>query len=250
MKYAFFSDVHSNLEALQAVLENMKKEGADKCFFLGDAVGYGPNPNECVELINQVAGVKLAGNHDWAVLDKMNTDDFNVFAAEAINWTKEQLTEKTKEIMLRFTLSHKIVEHGIFLIHSTPQKPEEWGYILSKEEAEAAFKDFKEQICLIGHSHQPIIFYLKEGENYPEDISDADFRTFIFRPKEGSRYIINIGSVGQPRDENSRACYVLYNTEEKIVYYKRVSYDITTTQKKMREIGLPDYLINRLAHGL
>lgn len=249
MKYAFFSDVHANLEALQAVIGDMEKEGVDRRFFLGDAVGYGPNPNECVELIDQITKVKLAGNHDWAVLGKTDITYFNEHARDAINWTKEQLTKKTKETMLAFALSHKIAEHGILLVHSTPQNPEEWNYILSIDEAKEAFDNFTEQMCFIGHSHQPIIFYLEEGENYPVDIPDAAFHTSIFRPEEGSRYIINIGSVGQPRDFYPQACYVIYDTEKNLIKYKRVEYDIKAVQKKMGEAGLPEYLINRLAQG-
>lgn len=240
MKYGFFSDVHGNLEALQAVLKSMERNGVEQIFFLGDAVGYGPDPNECAAIIDGIAGVKLAGNHDHAVLGKTDITNFNDRAKKAIEWTRKNITVETRKILEKFQLTYQFSD--FFLVHSTPNNPEEWDYILDFFSALDAFSNFTQQICLIGHSHSPLCWKDEDGVS---SIIGTQFKI-----RTGVRYIINVGSVGQPRDGDNRACYVIYDDETRQITFKRVVYDFTITQEKMRKAGLPDRLIERLALGI
>ena len=241
MRYAFYSDVHANLEALKAVILDFQTEKVDRIFFLGDAVGYGPNPNECVELIEEVSEIKLMGNHDYAALGLMNTEYFNQFATESIDWTKGSLTPKTIEIMESFQISVDL--DNFRMSHSSPKEPEKWHYILDMDDVKENFKFFTQQICLVGHTHRPFIVSQKEEGDC---VISHKQEESIF---ENRRYLINIGSVGQPRDGDPRSCYLIYDSKKKTVKCKRVSYDLGGTQKRMAENGLPEYLIERLAVG-
>jgi predicted phosphodiesterase len=241
MKYGFFSDVHANLEALKACIIDFRSEKLDKLFFLGDAVGYGPNPDECVKLIDEIAEVKLMGNHDYAALGLMETEYFNQYAAESMGWTKDSISDKTVEIMSDFELTHVIDQ--ILLVHSSPREPENWHYILDMEDAEENFDFFEDKICLLGHTHRPYIVYKSESG---DAILAKDIEVEI---EEEYRYLVNIGSVGQPRDGDPRSCYLIYDGDAQTIRLKRVQYDVKSTQKVMAQIGLPEYLIDRLAVG-
>jgi len=241
MRYAFFSDVHANLEALKAVILDFRSEKIDRILFLGDAVGYGPNPNECVDLIEEISEIKLMGNHDYAALGLMNTEYFNQYATESIDWTKDSLTKKTIEIMSDFEITAEI-KNGL-LCHSSPREPEKWHYILDMDDVKENFEQFTKQICLVGHTHRPFIV----SQNTDGDcvISHKQEEPIY----ENRRYLINIGSVGQPRDGDPRSCYVIYDDKKQTAKCKRVAYDLGNTQKRMAENGLPGYLIERLAVG-
>lgn len=241
MRYAIISDVHANLEALNAALEKIKKEKVDALFFLGDSVGYGPNPNECIETLKEKAAVLLAGNHDWATLGLTDVEYFNPYARAAIEWTKNALSDKNRVFLERLPIAEIVRHNSIYLVHSTPKEPKQWHYILNTWDAYINFQFFTERICLIGHSHHPFI-----AEQNPESRISVykDFAHF----KEGCRYIVNVGSVGQPRDGNPDAVYALLN--KNFIEIKRVAYDIVSTQKKMREAGLPSFLIERLSRGI
>ena len=241
MKFGFFSDVHANLEALKACIIDFQSEKLDKIYFLGDAVGYGPYPNECVSLINDVAEVKLMGNHDYAALGLMETDYFNQYAAESMGWTKNSLSKKTVEIMSNFELKHMI--NDALLVHSSPREPELWHYILDMDDAIESFDYFTEKMCLIGHTHRPFIVYKRTSG---ECELTNELRESLSHDR---RYLINIGSVGQPRDGDPRSCYLIYDSEEGVVRHKRVAYNVKATQKDMAKIGLPEFLIERLAVG-
>ena len=241
MKYGFFSDVHANLEALKACIIDFRSEKLDKVYFLGDAVGYGPNPDECVKLIDEIAKVKLMGNHDYAALGLMETEYFNQYAAESMGWTKNSISEKTMEIMSDFELTH-IIDH-ILLVHSSPREPENWHYILDMEDAEENFEFFTQRICLLGHTHRPYVVFKSESG---EAILAKETEVII---EEENRYLVNIGSVGQPRDGDPRSCYLIYDSDTSSIKLKRVQYDVKSTQKVMAQIGLPEYLIDRLAVG-
>jgi diadenosine tetraphosphatase ApaH/serine/threonine PP2A family protein phosphatase len=241
MKYGFFSDVHANLEALKASIIDFRAEKLDKVFFMGDAVGYGPFPDECVKLINEIADIKLMGNHDYAALGLMETDYFNQYAAESMGWTKSSISRKTIEIMSDFQLQHEF--NDILLVHSSPKEPEYWHYILDMDDAREAFGFFNQKICLIGHTHRPyIVFQDKSGEIF---LSKESEEVLL----EDRRYLVNIGSVGQPRDGDPRSCYLIYDKDKNIIRHKRVAYNVKATQKDMAKIGLPEYLIERLAVG-
>jgi predicted phosphodiesterase len=241
MKYGFFSDVHSNLEALQVVMADFQKEKLDQVFFLGDAVGYGPDPNECTSLIDQVAEVKLMGNHDYAALGLIETSLFNEYAQKSMEWTTSVLTEKSLKILSSFPMDHRFDQS--YLVHSTPKQPQEWNYIFDLDDAEENFKFFKRQICIIGHSHFPAIIKKYDGRH-----CFLEQETWTQIEKE-FKYIINIGSVGQPRDGSNLACYLVLDSRKKRAALKRLPYDYEKTQAKMEKRGLPQFLIDRLAVG-
>lgn len=242
MRYALISDIHANLEALEAVLAALKDEGAEQILCLGDVIGYGPNPNECVKLIQQHAAVCLIGNHDEASLGRVDLDLFNYMARQAIEWTTDQLTEESKEFLksLQYTRSY-----GDFMIvHASPDEPTRWNYILNLEDAAQGFAAFTEQICFIGHSHTPWVIPL------PPDGRMRVSHEYPLTVKEKFRYLINIGSVGQPRDRNPDAAFGILDTASLQYTLKRVSYDVAKTQRKIRATGaLPAFLADRLATG-
>jgi len=242
MRYGLISDIHANLEALEAVLADLQKESVDQILCLGDVIGYGPNPNECVSLIQQRAAICLIGNHDEASLGRVDLDLFNYMARQAIEWTTDQLSQESKRFLqsLPYTKSY-----GEFMIvHASPDDPRRWNYILNLEEAAHGFGAFTERICFIGHSHTPWVIPLQPDgrmrvlHNYPLAIED------------NCRYLINIGSVGQPRDRNPDAAFGILDTEPLRYILKRVPYDVATTQNKIRSTGaLPTFLADRLAAG-
>ncbi len=243
MRYAVISDVHSNLEALDAVLSDIEKrfEGnPPPVLFLGDAVGYGPDPNECVKLIKETTALQLAGNHDRAVLGLTDIEYFNEYARAAILWTQGVISDESKEILRALPVDARMREEDLYLVHSTPKRPLLWNYLLTIGDAEVNFDYFSERICLLGHSHLPFILErLPTGE-----MTTHTGKTRLLKPR---RYIINAGSVGQPRDGDPRACYAVL--DEKSAELIRVPYDIEKTQRKMTEAGLPEFLIERLAQG-
>lgn len=241
MKYGFFSDVHANLEALKACVIDFRSEKLDKVFFMGDAVGYGPFPDESVKLIHDVASVKLMGNHDYAALGLMETDFFNQYAAESMGWTKNSISRKTIQIMSDFELKHEFDD--LLLVHSSPKEPELWHYILDMDDATESFEYFSQRLCLLGHTHRPYIVYKETSGEIVLSKQAEEVLT------DERRYLVNIGSVGQPRDGDPRSCYLIYDVENKTIRHKRVSYNIKATQKDMAKIGLPEYLIERLAVG-
>lgn len=241
MRYGFFSDVHANLEALKACIIDFQAEKLDKLYFLGDAVGYGPNPDECVKLIDEISEVKLMGNHDYAALGLMETDYFNQYAAESVGWTKTSLSEKAIEIMSDFELTRQVKD--ILLVHASPKEPENWHYILDMDDAEDNFDYFEQKICLVGHTHRPYI--VAKSDEGPGVLSKNTEETIT----DENRYLINIGSLGQPRDGDPRCCYLIYDSKKKTVNLKRVQYNVKNTQSNMAKVGLPEYLIERLAVG-
>lgn len=239
MRYAILSDVHANLDALEAVLEDLDKKNIDTIFFLGDAVGYGPNPNECIESLVRGCKILLAGNHDWGVLGLTDVTYFNLYARAAIEWTKKVITEGNKKIISSFPVEEE-KDGDLLLVHSTPKEPKEWNYLLTLWDAEMNFNYFENKLCFLGHSHQPFII---------ERLPSGELVTYKKSAPIGKmeRYIVNVGSVGQPRDGDPRACYALVNDEHMEIV--RVSYDIEAVQEKMRKEGLPLILIERLSIG-
>lgn len=240
MRYAIFSDVHANLEALDAVLKGIREAKPDCVLFVGDAVGYGPDPNACMERIFEAADKIVAGNHDLAVVGQADIAPLNPFAREAILWTRSVLTEDSRDRILAMPLTAK--DEDIYLVHASPDRPEAWSYIFSAFDAARQFDFFDEQICVIGHSHRPAV-YGTDGESVWE-ASDS-----MLTLDGNCRYIVNAGSVGQPRDRNPDAGYVLYDTDEKRLSIERIPYDLRSTQEKMRAAHLPSFLIDRLTLG-
>ena len=242
MRLLLISDIHANITALEAVLNDA--ETYDSVLFLGDLVGYGPDPNECVERVRALPGlVALAGNHDAAVLNQLNTDTFNAEARHAVTWTQDNITPDNLAYLGELPAKVEVME-DITLAHGSPRQPV-WEYILNVQTATENFFFFKTPFCFVGHTHLPSIFRLSESR------AQAD----LFVPMENSwfelspRLILNPGSVGQPRDRDPRAAYVVFDTETKEAEFRRVAYDISVVQERMRVAGLPERHINRLETG-
>ena len=233
MKIAVISDIHGNLEALNAVLAKIDALGVQIIFCLGDIVGYGPNPNECVELIRSRQILCVAGNHDKAVTGEHSIESFSQIAKAGVLWTKSVITEEHEEYLV--SLPYSIQEHNILFVHSSPDKSEEFRYLLSAEDARESFHYFTNPLCFIGHTHRPGIFCEENGIT-------------IIRP--GKKFIINVGSVGQPRDGNWKSCFALLDTEYYTMEFVRVEYDVETVCKKIKVLGLPQKLADRLLVGV
>ncbi|MBI4690562.1 MAG: metallophosphoesterase family protein [Nitrospirae bacterium] len=241
MRYAVISDVHANLEALETVLQDIKKRKIKDTLFLGDTVGYGPNPNECIELLKDSCKIMLAGNHDWAVIGLTDIDYFNEYARAAVEWTWSVIKKQGVEFLKTLPIIKVLKRDNMLLVHSTPKEPEEWHYLLTLGDAESNFHSFEQKMCFLGHSHSPsMIERLPSGEmvTYKEDVMLGKVE----------RYIINVGSVGQPRDGDPRACYAIADDEK--VELIRIKYNFWETQKKMHDAGLPLPLIERLERGV
>ncbi len=241
MRYAILSDIHSNLEAFQAVLKNLSKESVDQILFLGDIVGYGADPDQCIEMLQELSTIVVAGNHDWAAVGLTETSYFIPIAKTAIEWTARRITQSHKEFLKTLPLIQK--HNTIALVHATPNQPEAWNYIFSFKEASLSFNYYNHQICFIGHSHKPVAF-VEDEEGEISILLDTSFTL-----SDSHRYIINAGSVGQPRDGDPRAAYGIYNTDDARFTLKRVPYSIEHTQKKIVEAGLPPFLASRLTSG-
>jgi diadenosine tetraphosphatase ApaH/serine/threonine PP2A family protein phosphatase len=241
MRYAILADIHSNLAAFEAVLDDAASRGGfDRIWCLGDVVGYGPDPDECIKRLRQFEHVCIAGNHDWAAIGKMDTSEFNPVAAAAAHWTAKHLTDEDRNYLLG--LPFILCEDGFTLAHGSPREPI-WEYLLSTEAAQDNFAYFETDYCLVGHSHIPLIFELVANEAVYREFGEANLKL------EERRMIVNPGGVGQPRDGDPRASYAIYDSEAQTVSHYRVEYDIPATQKKMAEQGLPTPLILRLGVG-
>ncbi len=252
MRYLIVSDIHSNLAAFEAVLADAGS--FDKVWCLGDVVGYGPDPNECVERLRGLPHVCVVGNHDWATLGKMDTEDFNPAAKRACHWTREQLSPSNREYLE--ALPKSLVEEDFTLVHGSPRQPI-WEYILDSSVAQANFEYFDTRFCLAGHTHVPIIYRSHVFGHRPENPDPAcdTLMPSLDDPLAlgEERLIINPGSVGQPRDGDPRAGYAILDSDRKrsnfTLKYRRVSYPIEVTQARMVEKDLPARLIIRLGYG-
>ena len=242
MRIGVFSDVHGNWEALELVLRALKEDGADRLFCVGDIVGYGPDPDRCVEKVMESSDVVVAGNHDWAATGQTSTTYFNEYAKIAIEWTRTILSTETEDCLRELPVL--CTEGEIALAHSTPDDPEAWNYLFDTFEARRSFNAMTTSICFIGHTHVPVAF-IRESE---EKISVGSAENV--RIEEGKMYIINSGSVGQPRDGDPRAAYGIMDTDDKQFRLKRIPYPVEVVQEKMRRVGLPFYLIHRLSFGM
>ena len=238
MRLAVFSDVHGNLEALHAVLGCCRDAGADRLLCLGDLVGYGADPNACVEQVSQAACLVLAGNHDCAAAGLETPRYFNPMALAAILWTSNTLLDRHARYLATLPLSES--EGDAFYTHSSPCRPETWPYIHIPEEGRAALAYTDARVCFVGHSHHPFVCSDAGAEVIGEGAVDLE-------PSE--RYLINTGSVGQPRDGDPRAAFALWDQGASRLELHRVPYDLETAQHKIRSAGLPERLAERLELG-
>lgn len=241
MIYLVFSDVHSNLEALQAFSSIADSIVHDKKVCLGDLVGYGADPNPCVNFIRENTDLILGGNHDYAVVGKTDTAYFNPYAYQACLWTRQELSEENKTFLK--TLPAIIEGDEICWAHSSPYEPERWHYIFSLTDGYENFDHFNSPVCFVGHSHIPLIL-----ERDPQGKIEMVRKPFYeFKPE--NRYIVNVGSLGQPRDGNPDPAFVIYDSELKTVALRRFTYDRETAQQKILDQELPPYLAERLGEG-
>ena len=244
MRYAIIADIHANLAAFRAVLDHMERRGGvGEIWCLGDVVGYGPDPCQCIELLCQYDHVCIAGNHDWAVIEKAGTSEFNPDAAIAVRWTAQQLGSDEKKFLTG--LPEVIQREDFTLVHGSPRQPI-WEYLISASGAKDNFNYFQSTYCLVGHTHVPMVFkYDETGE-----CSSSQFISEIGLVLGKSRLIINPGGVGQPRDGDARASYAIYDSGNGMVRLYRVPYDIGVTQAKMVQNNLPIRLVARLSQGV
>ena len=243
MRILVISDIHANIVALDAVLADAEGQW-DRVWFLGDLVGYGPDPNDCVDRLRELEPLALSGNHDWAVLNKLDTEEFNEDARKAVRWTQRTLTAENMAYLE--ALPPLVVEPPFTLAHASPRHPV-WEYILDLQTALENFDHFETACCLVGHSHIPAVFVLDEPA--------AELNFYLLGHGDVidltvGRSIINPGSVGQPRDGDPRAAYAILDDETLKWNLRRIAYDIAETQERMRKHKISRRLIERLAHGM
>ncbi len=233
MLLAILSDIHGNLAALTRVLERARSEGADILGCLGDIVGYGPFPNECVELVHEHCSLTVRGNHDAGAVGDLPPEDFNKDGEIAIKWTCSQLSTCNAERLKALPMT--VDSHGITCVHSSPFNPHSWTYVATWQHAAEVFPHFSTPLCCIGHTHIPAIV----AEN-----------GVVNSYQRNQRHLINVGSVGQPRDGDCRASFALIDTDRNSAQIIRVEYDVKATMKAIRDAGLPEFLARRLEYGI
>lgn len=241
MRYALISDIHANLEALQAVLKDIESRKVDRIHCLGDIVGYGCDPVECVDLIIQHCDIRLMGNHEYVVLGLHDMEHLNDIARISMEWTQEQLTDRELSILADLQMDAEI--ENAYLVHASPYEPDRWHYVLAIPEAKKALENLHHPIGFIAHSHLPRIF-----SGYPDGECGSKVG-HDFHPDPEYRYLVNVGSVGQPRDNDARSCYVIYDTNKQEICYHRVEYNVKLTQAKMSDANVHRMLVERLEVG-
>jgi predicted phosphodiesterase len=233
MRIALISDIHSNLEALTKAFEIIGQHSADTIVCLGDIIGYGANPNECVELVRQHCDIVIKGNHEDAVLDINIAEHFTDNARSAIAWTLKEITEENLVYIRSLSLVHR--SSDALFVHASPCEPAEWNYIFEEDAAAHTFSCFSESLCFIGHTHMPAIFSINGNASV------------ITRDE---RYLVNVGSVGQPRDRNTQLSFGLLDTDTWKYENIRAPYDVETTVRKILNTDLPARLGQRLLMGV
>jgi diadenosine tetraphosphatase ApaH/serine/threonine PP2A family protein phosphatase len=242
MRVAVVADIHANLIAFDAVAADWGQ--VDEVWCLGDVVGYGPEPNECVARLRALPHVCIPGNHDYAALGKIDVDDFNPAARAAAEWTAKQLTPESKTYLGALRETER--KDPFTLVHGSPASPI-WEYLLDTGAASASFEQLATPHALIGHSHVPLMFVAEAGGRVGGQLLHPGAAIEL----AGARRILNPGSVGQPRDGDPRASYAIVDVEgDRLTFeLRRVPYDVATTQQRMRAVGLPTPLVDRLAVG-
>lgn len=233
MRIAIISDIHSNLEALNSAFEAIDAQHADDIICLGDIVGYGASPNECVSLVRSRCSMILQGNHDAAAVDLSVANQFTLNAQLSAIWTFGTLLPENKDFLR--SLPQMKPRGDILFSHASPFEPEEWHYVISEFDTREAFQAFTERICFIGHSHIPVIFS-ELGK--------------VYTISELGRFIVNVGSIGQPRDANPNLSFGIFDTEPWSYQNMRVKYDVDAAAEKIRKAGLPRALAERLYQGM
>ncbi len=240
-KIAILGDIHSNIEALDVVLADAQEQGVNEYLCTGDVVGYNASPSECIKRIRELGCPVTKGNHDFYICTAaLNLDDFNPHAALGVKWTREQLTEDELQWLRDLPMTY--TSKGITIVHATMDRPENFGYVFDNLQASANFTNQVTPICFHGHTHCPMIYERSAAGTFRIDPQD-------FKLQMGRKYFINVGSVGQPRDGDPRATYVIYDSMAKTITFRRLNYDIAAAQERIRLAGLPERLAERLTYG-
>jgi predicted phosphodiesterase len=239
MKFAIIADIHANLEAFQVVLEDAKNQNVTHYACLGDVVGYNANPKECLDIVRTMGMPVVKGNHDEYCSTEEHLDGFNPAAAQAVNWTRKQLPAEDRQWLRDLKYTRMVT--SFTLVHATLDGPQRWGYVFDKLAAAASFTYQNTSVCFFGHTHVPVAFMrdsVVRGGTYSK-----------FKVDPNKKYFVNVGAVGQPRDNNPKAAYVVYDVHEGTIELRRLDYDIAAAQKKILAAGLPQRLAERLAYG-
>jgi len=239
MKYAIIADIHGNLEAFQVVLDDIKAQRADQIVCLGDVVGYNANPKECLKIVRDMNIPCVKGNHDEYCSTDEQLEGFNPHAADAVHWTRQQLS--TEERAWLRDLKYQRMAGNFTIVHATLDVPQRWGYVFDKLAAAASFPYQNTQLCFFGHTHVPVAFMRDTA------VRGGTYSKFKIDPAK--KYFVNVGAVGQPRDNNPKSAYVIYDVDLQTVELRRLDYDIPAAQAKIRAAGLPERLAERLEFG-
>lgn len=245
MRYLIFSDIHSNLEAFEALLECPPVKEADKYLFLGDLVGYGANPNKTIDGFKKLKNIySIRGNHDKVIANLESSSLFNPVAAFSAEWSKLQIVDDNQVFLKQLKKGPEVVDHFITICHGSTF--DEDYYVFSMFEAVESFKFMETSIGFFGHTHFPVIYLLR---NEKIDIVPLTQETKV-KLDPNTRYLVNPGSIGQPRDKNPNPSFILFDSNKKELHFKRFTYNIKETQRKIREAGLPEILASRLESGI
>jgi len=239
MRIALFGDIHANLEALEAVLADAREQHCSDFVCLGDVVGYNANPAECLEIVREMNCPVVKGNHDEDASGDHSLETMNPTAATALMWTREQLNQEQREWLRKMRMVRQVADFTV--VHSTLDQPTNWNYVTNSFDAMSNFSYQFTQVCFHGHTHVPRV-YIKDSK-----VHEVAAESVVIEP--GSKYFINAGSVGQPRDGDWRSCYAIYDIESRLIVFRRIEYDLAKTQKKILDAGLPPMLAERLADG-
>ena len=229
MKYAIIADIHGNIDALQVALEDIRAQNATHIVCLGDVVGYNARPRECLQIVRDMGIPCVKGNHDEYCSSDEHLEGFNPHAADAVHWTRNQLTDDDKKWLRE--LKYSRMAANFTMVHATLDAPERWGYVFDKLAAAASFPYQTTQMCFFGHTHVPVAFMrdtVVRGGTYSK-----------FKIDPAKKYFINVGAIGQPRDNNPKSAYVLFDMDAGTIELRRLEYDIAAAQAKIREAGLP-----------
>lgn len=247
MQLAILGDIHGNLVALNAVVDEIRNQGVtvDQWLQVGDVVGYGPEPSACIDRLKELGALVCLGNHDAAVIGKLDTSYFNDYARQAVEWTRRQLSPE--DIAFLNDLDYVVQGEGFTMVHGSLHEPPEFGYVISPVEARASMLRQEARICFVGHSHVPAVYMEHEDAEELVTLYLAELETNVSAYR---KVLLNVGSVGQPRDEDPRAAFALYDTVSGALSIRRVNYDIATVKEQILGHGLPEVLAQRLDLGV
>lgn len=245
MRYVIFSDIHSNIEAFEKMLGLKKIHNIDKYLFLGDLVGYGPNPDEVISQFRKLPNAKFVrGNHDKVIADLESSSLFNPAAAFSAEWSKLKIEPVNFQFLKQLPKGPLTIDRFITICHGSPF--DEDYYIFSQFEAAESFKFMETSIGFFGHTHFPVIYYLRNEKIDIVPLSE----TMRIKLDVNTKYLINPGSIGQPRDKNPASSFIIFDSGKREINFIRFHYEVKTTQKKIREAGLPELLASRLESGV